>query len=132
MIRAILRRACNEWEWIERVPKVKMFKEAEGRVRSLTPPEFKRLVHELPEHLADMAVFAVATVLGGMAIGLWAATFGIETGAARQVSTMLLVAGIADALVLLRWERLFGAGGTMVASSERARAIVVPRSGTDV
>ena len=63
LIRAILRRACNEWEWTERVPKVKMFKEAEGRIRSLTPPEFKRLVQELPEHLADMAVFAVATGL---------------------------------------------------------------------
>ena len=42
--RAILRRACHEWEWIERVPRVKMFKEAEGRVRSLTPQEFQRLI----------------------------------------------------------------------------------------
>lgn len=63
LMRAILRRACHEWEWIDKVPKVKMFKEAEGRIRSLTPAEFKRLVHELPEHLADMAVFAVATGL---------------------------------------------------------------------
>lgn len=63
LIRAILRRACDEWEWIDRVPKFKMFKEAEGRVRSLNPAEFERLRQELPEHLADMAVFAVATGL---------------------------------------------------------------------
>lgn len=63
LIRAILRRACHEWEWIERAPRVKMFKEAEGRVRSLTPQEFQRLIAELPPHLADMAVFSVATGL---------------------------------------------------------------------
>lgn len=63
LIRAILRRACDEWEWIDRVPKFKLFKEAEGRVRSLSPTEFERLRQELPEHLADMAVFSVATGL---------------------------------------------------------------------
>ena len=63
LIRAILRRACNEWEWTERVPKFKLFKEAEGRVRSLTVAEFEQLRKELPEHLADMAVFSVATGL---------------------------------------------------------------------
>ena len=63
LIRSILKRACDEWEWIERVPKFKLFREAEGRVRSLTVPEFERLLRELPEHLADMAVFAVATGL---------------------------------------------------------------------
>lgn len=63
MARAILKRACNEWEWLERVPKFKLFKETEGRVRSLTPQEFQTLLNELPEHLFDMAVFAVATGL---------------------------------------------------------------------
>lgn len=63
LIRAILRRACNEWEWTERVPKFKLFREAEGRVRSLTVAEFERLLKELPEHLSDMAVFSVATGL---------------------------------------------------------------------
>ena len=63
LIRAILRRACNEWEWIERVPKFKFFKEAEGRVRSLTVAEFDKLIKELPPHLADMAAFSVATGL---------------------------------------------------------------------
>lgn len=63
LIRAILRRACHEWEWIDRVPKFKLFREAEGRVRSLNLPEFESLIRELPEHLADMAVFSVATGL---------------------------------------------------------------------
>ena len=62
-MRAILKRACNEWEWLERVPKFKLFKETEGRVRSLTPQEFQTLLNELPEHLFDMVVFAVATGL---------------------------------------------------------------------
>jgi integrase len=45
------------------VPKVKLFREAEGRVRSLNPQEFERLHRELPAHLADMAMFSVATGL---------------------------------------------------------------------
>ena len=45
------------------MPKFKLFKEAEGRVRSLSPLEFDKLRQELPPHLADMAVFAVATGL---------------------------------------------------------------------
>ncbi len=63
LIRAVLRRACHEWEWIDRVPRIKLFKEAEGRVRSLTVTEFETLLNELPDHLADMAVFSVATGL---------------------------------------------------------------------
>lgn len=63
LVRAVLRRACDEWEWIDRVPKFKLFKEAEGRVRSLSLAEFERLCAELPQHLADMARFAVATGL---------------------------------------------------------------------
>lgn len=63
LIRSILRRACSDWEWLQRVPKVQMFKEAEGRVRALTAAEFGRLLDELPEHLADMALFSVATGL---------------------------------------------------------------------
>lgn len=63
LMRAILKRACDEWEWLDRVPKFKLFREAEGRVRSLSPQEFQGLLNELPPHLADMAVFAVATGL---------------------------------------------------------------------
>lgn len=63
LVRSILRRACYDWEWIDRVPKVGMMRQAEGRVRSLTREEFARLLAELPPHLADMARFSVATGL---------------------------------------------------------------------
>lgn len=63
LIRSILKRACSDWEWLDRVPKFNLFREAEGRIRSLTPPEFQRLLSELPNHLADMATFSVATGL---------------------------------------------------------------------
>ncbi|MES2414809.1 MAG: site-specific integrase [Pseudomonadota bacterium] len=63
LVRTILRRACNDWEWIDRVPKVGMFKDKGGRIRSLKKDELARLLAELPRHLADMALFSVATGL---------------------------------------------------------------------
>ena len=63
VIRTVLRKACNEWEWVDRVPKVSLFREKEGRIRSLTSEEFWKLYAELPPHLADMALFSVATGL---------------------------------------------------------------------
>lgn len=63
VIRTVLRKACHEWEWVERVPKVSLFREKEGRIRSLTQGEFGRLLANLPPHLADMALFSVATGL---------------------------------------------------------------------
>ncbi|MDP3759827.1 MAG: site-specific integrase [Ramlibacter sp.] len=63
VIRTILRKAWREWEWIERVPTVTLFRESAGRIRYLTPDQFARLHVELPPHLADMALFAVMTGL---------------------------------------------------------------------
>jgi integrase len=63
LIRTVLRKACHEWEWIERIPKVSLYREKEGRIRSLTPAEFAKLLQHLPPHLADMATFSVATGL---------------------------------------------------------------------
>ncbi len=63
LVRAILRRACNDWEWLDRVPKVGMLHDKGGRIRSLTPPEFSKLLDQLPDHLRDMAMFSVATGL---------------------------------------------------------------------
>lgn len=63
LVRAVLRRACYDWEWIDRVPKVGMLRQSAGRVRSLTRDELARLLEQLPPHLADMALFSVATGL---------------------------------------------------------------------
>src|SRR6266849_1339572 len=63
VLRAILRKCVNEWEWLDRAPHVRMLKEPRRRVRFLTHAEAKRLLAELPEHLADLAAFALATGL---------------------------------------------------------------------
>lgn len=63
VIRTVLRKACHEWEWVDKIPKVSLFRENDGRVRSLTQEEFGRLLANLPPHLADMALFSVATGL---------------------------------------------------------------------
>ena len=63
VVRIILRKAYNEWEWIDRVPVVRMLPEPSKRVRWLTRNEADRLIAELPEHLADMARFSLETGL---------------------------------------------------------------------
>lgn len=63
LVRAILRRACFDWEWIDRVPKVGLLRDKGGRIRALSHEEFVKLLEQLPEHLRDMAVFSVATGL---------------------------------------------------------------------
>lgn len=63
VLRAILRKSANAWEWLDRVPNVRMLKEPTRRVRFLRREEADRLLEELPEHLRDMAAFALATGL---------------------------------------------------------------------
>lgn len=63
VVRAILRKCANEWEWLDRIPSVRMLKEPTRRIRFLTRDEAERLLVELPEHLADMAAFSLATGL---------------------------------------------------------------------
>lgn len=63
MIRAILRRACLEWEWMDRPPRIRLYAEPKRRVRWLTPEQAQQLLGELPEHLAEMARFSLATGL---------------------------------------------------------------------
>lgn len=43
LVRAILRKACYDWEWLDRVPKVGMLRDQGGRIRALTKEEFARL-----------------------------------------------------------------------------------------
>jgi len=63
LIRAILRRACREWEWIERVPYVRLFPERARRVSWITPEQARRLLDELPQHQRDLVLFALSTGL---------------------------------------------------------------------
>lgn len=63
LIRAILRKAAYEWEWIEQPPKVRMFKQSPGRIRWLTHEQAAALIKELPAHQAPLMRFALATGL---------------------------------------------------------------------
>jgi len=63
VVRAILRKCVNEWEWIDRSPFIRMLKEPTRRIRYLTHEEAQRLLLALPAHLSDMAAFSLATGL---------------------------------------------------------------------
>ena len=63
VVRAVLRKCVNEWEWLDRVPSVRMLKEPTRRIRFLTRDEAQKLLAALPEHLADMVAFSLATGL---------------------------------------------------------------------
>ncbi len=63
LIRAILRRARDEWAWISEAPKISLYKEAARRVRWLTHEQAERLLQELPPHQRNLVVFALATGL---------------------------------------------------------------------
>jgi len=63
LVRAILLRARDEWEWIDRVPKVKLFRQGPGRERSITVEQAGMLLGELPAHQRDVVMFALATGL---------------------------------------------------------------------
>jgi len=63
LFRAILRRAANEWGWLETAPRVRLYKEPKRRIRWLTRQQADRLLQELPAHQAAVAQFALATGL---------------------------------------------------------------------
>jgi integrase len=63
LVRAILRKCANEWEWLDRAPAVRMLKEPTRRIRFLTRAEAQALLAALPAHLADMAAFSLQTGL---------------------------------------------------------------------
>jgi integrase len=63
VVRAIMRKAEREWEWIDRAPNIRMLSEDSKRIRWLTQEEAAKLIRELPPHLADLAIFSLATGL---------------------------------------------------------------------
>ena len=63
LIRSILIRARDEWEWIEKAPKIRLFKENNVRERSLTIEQAKVLLNELQPHQRSTVLFALTTGL---------------------------------------------------------------------
>lgn len=63
VIRAILRKAAREWDWLDKEPVIKLRKEGGRRVRWLKPEEAAKLIAALPNHLAAMAEFSLVTGL---------------------------------------------------------------------
>jgi len=62
-MRAILRKAANEWEWLDKTPYFRLLSEPTRRICWLTHEEATRLLTELPEHLEVMARFSLETGL---------------------------------------------------------------------
>jgi len=63
LLRAILRAARDDWEWIDSAPRVRLYPEPKRRVRWITREEARRLLSALPSHLEAMAAFSLATGL---------------------------------------------------------------------
>ena len=63
VFQSILRRATDEWEWLDRAPKLRRLPEPQKRVRYLTIEDANRLLSLLPPHLAAMVKFSLATGL---------------------------------------------------------------------
>lgn len=63
LVRAILRKAAHEWEWLDKAPAVPMFKEKTRRIRWLSPKQAEQLLSELPPHQAEIVRFALSTGL---------------------------------------------------------------------
>ena len=62
VIRAVLRFA-HGLGWVENVPKIRLNKTSDKRIRFLTHEEADRLLRELPPHQKDLAEFALLTGL---------------------------------------------------------------------
>jgi integrase len=81
LVRAVLLRARDEWEWIDRTPKVKLFREGPGRERSITVEQAATLLGQLPAHQRDVVLFALATGLRqSNVLGLEWSHVNLDTG----------------------------------------------------
>jgi len=60
-MRALLRMARDEWQWIDNFPKIRMLSGEVERDRWLTRAEAERLIRVCPVHLAALVRYALAT-----------------------------------------------------------------------
>jgi len=63
LIRAVLKRAVDEWEMLDKAPKVNMFSCTAKRIRWLSKHEAERLIYHAPEHLKGMIRLSLVTGL---------------------------------------------------------------------
>jgi len=62
-LRALLRKAAGDWEWLDRAPKLKTYSEPKKRIRWISKEEAEKLLAALPDWLAELARFDLATGL---------------------------------------------------------------------
>lgn len=62
-VRAILRRAEREWDWIDKAPTIRLEAETRNKGQWLTEAEAGRLIQAAPAHLQPVIQFALATGL---------------------------------------------------------------------
>ena len=60
-IRAILRMAQNDWQWVDKIPYIRLLRGEVERDRWLTKVEAKKLLSACPAHLIPIVQFALAT-----------------------------------------------------------------------
>lgn len=63
LIKSVLNKAYKQWEWIDKVPYIRMRKEDNNRIRWITKNQANDLVAVLPTHLSQIVKFALATGL---------------------------------------------------------------------
>ena len=63
LLSAILRKARDDWEWLEKIPKVPMYPQSKRTATFLTWEQFISLQTELPQHLKGPAWLSVTTGL---------------------------------------------------------------------
>ena len=63
LVRAVLRCAEREWEWLEKAPHIRLLPEPKYRVRWLNREEAEKILAELPVHLMEMMRFTLSTGL---------------------------------------------------------------------
>ena len=102
LIRAILRKAEFEWHWLDKAPKLSLYREPKRRIRWLTPAEAQKLIAALPDYMAEMAIFSLATGLRQRNVFTHSQGRRLHSISSRIWRNALETAGISD----FRWHDL--------------------------